>query len=118
MWGAPRCAATRRNGRVKHLRRAVLPPLIVLIVLVITTEVWVRLTNKPAYLVPRPTMVWTAIVENRVELWGSLLTTARGALIGFAASVVGGVLIAVVLSTSRVIQRAFYPYTVFFQTVP
>jgi hypothetical protein len=58
------------------------------------------------------------IVDNRAELWGSMLTTARGALIGFATSVVGGIVIAVVLSTSKLIQRAFYPYTVFFQTVP
>ena len=29
-----------------------------------------------------------------------------------------GILVAVVLSTSRLVQRALYPYTVFFQTVP
>ena len=103
---------------MKTLLRTILPPLIVLILLVLITEMWVRVTNKPAYLVPRPSAVWTAIVENRAELWGSLLTTARGALIGFAASVVGGILIALLLSTSKLIQRAFYPYTVFFQTVP
>jgi NitT/TauT family transport system permease protein len=103
---------------VRPLLRSVLPPVLVLIVLIVTTEVWVRITHKPAYLVPRPTAVWIAVVENRAELWGSLLTTARGALIGFAASVVGGIVIAVLLSTSKLIQRAFYPYTVFFQTVP
>jgi NitT/TauT family transport system permease protein len=29
-----------------------------------------------------------------------------------------GVIVAMLLSTSRLVQRAFYPYTVFFQTVP
>ena len=46
------------------------------------------------------------------------LTTARAALVGFAMSAVLGVLAAVVLASSRLLERAFYPYAVFFQTVP
>jgi NitT/TauT family transport system permease protein len=103
---------------MKAVLRAILPPLFVLIVFVLIAEAWVRITDKPAYLVPRPSAVWSAIVANREELWGSLLTTTRAALIGFAASVVVGILLALFLSTSKLVQRALYPYTVFFQTVP
>src|SRR5262249_10503561 len=48
----------------------------------------------------------------------SLWITARVALIGFAASVIVGVTLAVLFSSARLIERAFYPYTIFFQTVP
>jgi len=91
---------------------------VVLVVFVLAAEVWVRITHKPTYLVPRPSDVWNAIGQNAGVLWGSLLTTATAALIGFAASVIVGILVALFLSTSRLVQRAFYPYTVFFQTVP
>jgi NitT/TauT family transport system permease protein len=71
-----------------------------------------------AYLVPAPTAILAAMVENRVELGEAFLKTSAGALLGFALSTFGGVAIAVLLSSSRTIQRSFYPYAVFFQTVP
>ena len=58
------------------------------------------------------------MVESRAELAQALLKTSASALIGFALSTLSGIAIAVLLSSSRAIQRAFYPYAVFFQTVP
>jgi len=58
------------------------------------------------------------MIDSRVELVGALLATSLGALTGFAMSAVTGIAVAVLLSSSRAIERAFYPYAVFFQTVP
>jgi NitT/TauT family transport system permease protein len=55
---------------------------------------------------------------NRVELFAALWKTSQAALAGFALSTVAGIAAAVFLSSSKTIQRAFYPYAVFFQTVP
>ncbi|HEY7090337.1 MAG TPA: ABC transporter permease [Tepidisphaeraceae bacterium] len=106
-----------RNPLVRWLG-VILPPLLVLVVITAAAEVLLRWLNTPAYLVPRPSQVWETAVNNRTELLLSLWKTAQAALIGFGASAVVGVLIAIILSTSRWVQRAFYPYTVFFQTVP
>jgi NitT/TauT family transport system permease protein len=57
-------------------------------------------------------------VNYRGELARAVANTAIAAGLGFALSVFGGVLIAVLLSTSRIVQRGFGPYMVFFQTVP
>src|SRR5262245_31772408 len=98
--------------------RAILPPLIVLIVVTLAAELLLRWLHVPKYLLPLPSDVCTVMFENRSELFGSMLKTARAALIGFAASAIVGIVIAMLLSTSKLVQRAFYPYTVFFQTVP
>ena len=58
------------------------------------------------------------MIESRAELLTALLTTSASALSGFLLSTAIGIAIAVFLSSSRAIQRAFYPYAVFFQTVP
>ncbi len=76
------------------------------------------ITNAPAYLLPKPMAVLRSLVADRDDLLSSLGWTALAALGGFAASALIGVLIAILLSTSTVLRRAFYPYTVFFQTVP
>src|SRR5690349_856990 len=72
----------------------------------------------PAYLVPAPSSVFRALVDNRNELATAMAKTSAAAFLGFALSTLAGIGIAVLLSSSRAIQRSFYPYAVFFQTVP
>jgi NitT/TauT family transport system permease protein len=98
--------------------KRLLPPLIPFVVLTLAFEFIVREGIVPAYLLPTPTAVFQAIFDNRDELFTALLKTSTGALLGFVLSAVSGMAIAVALSSSRVIQQAFYPYAVFFQTVP
>ena len=98
--------------------KRILPPLIPLVVVVLALELLVRQGVVKSYLMPTPTAVIQAIFDNAPELLLALFKTSAGALIGFAMSAIGGIAIAVGLSSSRTIQRAFYPYAVFFQTVP
>ncbi len=81
-------------------------------------EVSVRLLDVPKFLLPPPTAIGAAIYDAHELLLGSLLTTAKGALAGFGLSVLIGTVAGVVLSLSRWIERAFYPYALFLQTVP
>ena len=67
---------------------------------------------------PRPSAVFLAITQNAAELSSALLQTSAGAVAGFLLSAILGVAIAVLLSSSRAVQKALYPYAVFFQTVP
>jgi len=98
--------------------RSVIPALIPLVVVTAAAELAVRYGFVKSYLVPAPSSVLRAMIESRAELFGALLTTSVSALVGFLLSTVAGIAIAVFLSSSRAIQRAFYPYAVFFQTVP
>lgn len=93
------------------------PPIGVFVVLVILWAIDARLTNAP-WLLPGPAAVLRCFVADSDALIPSLGWTTLAALGGFLASMLVGILIAIVLSASPLLRRAFYPYTLFFQTVP
>lgn len=94
------------------------PPLLTFVLVTVTAELVVRGLRIPAYQLPAPSAVFASVIREFPQIAGSLGTTAIAAGAGFVIAVVVGILLAIALSTSRLIQRAFYPYTVFFQTVP
>ncbi len=98
--------------------RAAAPPLAALVVLVASWETIARALAIPLYLLPPPSAIARAAAGDVGELSGAALVTARAALAGFVLSGAIGVASAIVLSTSRALERALYPYTVFLQTVP
>jgi NitT/TauT family transport system permease protein len=99
---------------LKQLLSALAP----LVLITALAELAVRKGMVSAYLLPAPSAVMDAMGTDWRELLGALLKTSEGAVIGFLMSAMAGIAIAVFLSSSVVIQRAFYPYAVFFQTVP
>ncbi len=81
-------------------------------------EVLLATTQVPAYLLPPPSAVWNALLDHGPELTRATLQTSIAATSGLLASAVIGGLSAILLSAHPWIRRAFYPYAVFFQTVP
>src|SRR5947209_3191803 len=106
------------KSRTGKFLEAFLPPLLVLVAVVRILELAIRLRGAPSYLVPTPSSVLVALKERASSLLEALLWTSIAALAGFAASVVVGISLAVLLAGSRFARRAIYPYTLFFQTVP
>lgn len=98
--------------------RKALPALIPFVVVTLALEWLVRAGWIQAFLVPPPSAVFETVLRDWRELFTALGKTSAGALLGFALSAAGGIAIAIFLSSSREIQEAFYPYAVFFQTVP
>jgi NitT/TauT family transport system permease protein len=99
------------------LRKA-LPATIPFLAVTLSVEFLVRAGWIKAFLLPPPSAVFQTVLHDWNELLAALVKTSAGALLGFALSAVAGIAIAVFLSSSRAIQQAFYPYAVFFQTVP
>jgi len=100
------------------VKKTFLAPLVPLVLLTALTEFLVRAGFVRAYLIPAPSVVFRAMLDSRVELFEALLSTSLGSFAGFVLSALTGIAAAVFLSSSRSIQRAFYPYAIFFQTVP
>jgi NitT/TauT family transport system permease protein len=98
--------------------RTVLPPLVPLVVVTVLAELAVQQGWVRSFLLPAPSTVATTMVRNASDLWQISRQTTGAALAGFALSALVGIGIAVLLSSSLWVQRAFYPYAVFFQTVP
>jgi NitT/TauT family transport system permease protein len=100
------------------MKKALLPPLLPLVLVTAMAEFLVRKGFVRGYLVPAPSAIIRTMIDSHTELFQALLSTSTGALAGFAMSALTGIAIAVLLSSSRGVQRAFYPYAIFFQTVP
>jgi NitT/TauT family transport system permease protein len=81
-------------------------------------EFLVRHYDVPVYVLPAPSAIWAALVENFASLMQSLWTTLSVTLEAFALALIGGVAIAVLFSQSRAIERALYPYAVILQVTP
>ena len=69
-------------------------------------------------ILPSPSQIIETLIERRelllANLWPSLALT----VLGFALSVVGGILVAVLITYSSVLRRSLYPITVVSQVVP
>jgi NitT/TauT family transport system permease protein len=81
-------------------------------------EAAVRFENIPPYVLPAPSAIWTAFVENFASLMSSLWTTLAITIEAFVLAVVGGVALAILFSQSRIIETALYPYAVMLQVTP
>jgi NitT/TauT family transport system permease protein len=93
-------------------------PVIVLVVVGLAWEIYAREKPVPSYLLPKPSEILRSFIADSGDLFDGLLWTTLAAAAGFAASAIAGVLTAVALSSSVLVRRALYPYTLFFQTVP
>lgn len=100
--------------------RVILPPVVTFVLLIAAWEGSVAVFKPAAYLLPPPSAVGHALLdeETRGVLLRGLYVTARAAGAGFLLSAIAGVAAAALLSSARVIERAFYPFTIFLQTVP
>ena len=72
----------------------------------------------PVYMLPTPLVVARSVADRFSSLTASLAITAVEAAGGLIASIIVGVLIALVFAQSRWVRRMLYPYTILLQTVP
>jgi NitT/TauT family transport system permease protein len=89
--------------------------------LALTVAAWdllVRLNNIPPYVLPGPLLVFETLIKDWQVLFASLGVTLMTTLEGFVAAAVGGILLALLFNTSRVVEYSFYPYAVILQVTP
>ncbi|RKD76149.1 NitT/TauT family transport system permease protein [Sinobaca qinghaiensis] len=113
--GQPK-AKSMSKGKSKLI--SVLPPLAAFIIFVGGWELLVRLLQIPHYLLPTPTAIVTAAVENAANLTTAVSVTILEAVIGFTLSVIGGVAAAILMASSKWVEKSLYPYAVILQTIP
>ena len=96
----------------------ILPPLIPLVLALAVAELVVKLGWVHDYILPPPSAIFTSLVEDRAEYLDAFFSTSTAAVLGLLASFMIGSLVAILLAVSGLLRRAFYPYAIFFQTVP
>ena len=103
---------------IRKLLANILPPVLTLLLVAGVAEAVVSLGYVREFLLPKPSSIVKALMEEETDLWPALWVTARSAIEGFAISIVLGIVIAIILSSSKWLRAALMPYTIFFQTVP
>ena len=101
-----------------RLLQTVLPPAATFVLTTAAAEIGIRAAGISPLLLPTPSSVARAAVDHSATLLPALAMTAQAVAIGLALSISVGLLVAIALSTSRWVERAFYPYAIFFQIVP
>jgi NitT/TauT family transport system permease protein len=81
-------------------------------------EFLVRHFNVPVFVLPAPSAIWTALVENFGSLMASLWTTLSVTIEAFVLAVLGGLALAILFAQSRAVENALYPYAVILQVTP
>jgi NitT/TauT family transport system permease protein len=93
-------------------------PVLVLTATVVLWDVVVRVGHIPPYVLPGPGLVSATLVSDAGLLLGSLWVTLITSFEGFVLAAVGGILLAVLFSQSRIVEYSLFPYAVILQVTP
>jgi NitT/TauT family transport system permease protein len=100
------------------VKTKILLPLLPFLLVIALGEYLARAGFFPAFLFPAPSQVWRVLIEERATFLSAFGETAFCAGVGLLLSMVIGLGCALFLSASAFVRKMFYPYAIFFQTVP
>jgi NitT/TauT family transport system permease protein len=93
-------------------------PIGISVILLVLWEIAVRALEIRSIILPPPSEIIETVVSRRdllfAQLWPSLYLT----VLGFALSVVGGILVAILVTYSSIMRKGFYPVIVVSQVIP
>jgi NitT/TauT family transport system permease protein len=89
-----------------------------LIAFVVIWELMCRVFHLPAYLVPAPSAIWTDTLKLAGPVAVHTLATTQTVLLGFLASLIVSLPLAVLITASPAIANIVYPFLVLTQSIP
>ncbi|MBN8869059.1 MAG: ABC transporter permease [Solirubrobacterales bacterium] len=107
-----------RGTRARRIAAAVLPPVLFAIFVLGVWQLYTVVGDIKESTLPPPTDIAKSLWENRSMLIDNAWVTIKEILLGFAAAIVLGVGLAVLIRSSRKVERAIYPWLVVSQMVP
>src|SRR5690606_1510631 len=94
------------------------PTVLLAVIVVAVWQAVVTFYALPPILLPSPLAVLDAAWETRAELARGAVVTGGAAVAGFLLSIAVGTVVAALMSQSRMLRLALYPYVILLQTVP
>lgn len=111
-----RIVARQSERRVLLLKY--LLPIGALVATILFWEIYVRVKPVAPYVMPAPSLILQELVANWHTLAISLRITLTTTLLALATAIIGGVSLAILLSSSRLVEYTFFPYAVILQVTP
>ena len=106
------------RGRASSRLGKIVPPVLVLIGGIVLWQVLVTAFHVQRFLLPKPTEIVNALVDNWGPLWAAGLFTFREALGGFVIGSGAAILVAIGLSRFPRVGKALMPYWIAANAVP
>lgn len=97
---------------------SIIAPVAVLLAGIGIWEWRVRAEETPDWFLPAPSLIARTLWTDRVLLADNAWITLREVLLGFAIALIAGVILAVAIHSSRIVDRALYPIVIASQSIP
>jgi ABC-type nitrate/sulfonate/bicarbonate transport system permease component len=78
----------------------------------------VEADDTPSWFLPSPRLIGRTLIDDRGLLADNAWVTLREVLIGFAIALLAGILIALLIHVSPILERAIYPIVIASQAIP
>lgn len=110
------------NSWLARMRGRWVPPIVAAIFGVTVIVLWemaVSIYHIPAVIIPRPSQIWTSILNNIPLLWGDFIQTIlKGAVTGWALGAAAAVITAIAIDRLPFLQRGLLPIGNFVAALP
>ena len=107
-----------RRGSAMGRVRSWAAPVLILVGLVALWELWVQVWDIPKWQLPSPSEIGRELSTSRGLLWEHTLITLEEIVLGFAAALGAGLVLAAGIAYSRILERSIYPLVIASQTIP
>ena len=114
----PTLAPRRNSLAARDVLGVLLPPVIALALVLATWEAWVHLRDVKPYLLPAPSAVVVALVDDPGRYLEAARISLGHALGGLALGTGAAFLLAIVMAHSRALERAIYPLAILVKVTP
>jgi len=111
-------AARKQNVYWNKFKQFYLGPIIAFILFIAAWQSFPIILGLKPYILPKPTDVVQAAILDWHLLWPAVQITVVESIIGFIISAVVGILVSVLLASSKILERSIYPYAIILQTIP
>ncbi len=105
-------------SKVSRWAGGYLAPFLVVVSAILFWEAAVPLFKIAPYILPTPSAILAELARSGDSLWTHTLVTMREILVGFVAGSAIGIVLAILIAQSQVLERSLYPIIVFLHTVP
>ncbi|WP_077623658.1 ABC transporter permease [Sediminibacillus massiliensis] len=106
------------NKFLSSFKQLYLGPIIAFILFIALWQAIPVILGLQHYIMPKPTDVVAAAIEDWSLLWPAVQITIIESVIGFLLSAIVGIAVSVLLASSKILERSIYPYAIILQTIP
>lgn len=93
-------------------------PFIVLVLIIALLQILLPAFSVPRYIFPTPYATLEKLVTEFGSLWPDIAITLQEIIFGYIIAVPCGMILAILMTQFKIVNRALTPYTIFIATIP